>query len=74
MATKREKEDIKQSFERTLRNCYFYEKENKTISLANEIGVLRGIAYTMQTIGICPHDTDAFIYFIDVQQKLKGKE
>ena len=73
MATKREKEEIRKIFIRTLNNCYYYEENNKTISLANEIGVLRGLAYAVEVIGICPH-TDDFLYFINIQQKLKEKD
>ena len=69
----KEKEEIIKLFEKTLNNCYWYEKENKTISLANEIGVLRGLAYAMETMGLCPH-TMFFLHFIDVQQKLKDTE
>lgn len=73
MATKKEKKEIIQLFERTLNNCSYYEKNNKTISLANEIGVLRGIAYIMEVVNLCPH-TDLFLHYIDVQQKLKDME
>ena len=73
MATRKEKTEIIQVFERTLNNCRYYEKNNKTISLANEIGVLRGVAYTMEAVGLCPH-TDSFLYYIDVQQKFKDME
>ena len=71
MATKREKEEIRKIFIRTLNNCCYYEENNKTISLANEIGVLRGVAYTMEVVGLCPH-TDSFLHYIDIQQKLKA--
>lgn len=73
MATKKEKEEIIKLFERTLNNCSYYENNNKTISLANEIGVLRGIAYTMEVVGLCPY-TDSFLHYIDIQQKLKDME
>lgn len=61
---------LNELFERTLKNCAFYEKEGKTISLANEIGVLRGIGYCMELEGECPH-TEEFMHFIEIQQKLK---
>lgn len=64
------KNKLIESFERTLRNCSFYEKEGKAMSLANEIGVLRGIAYCMELEGECPH-TEEFMHFIEIQQKLK---
>lgn len=74
MATKKEKEEIRKIFIRTIGNCCWYEKENKTISLVNEIGVLRGVGYAMESIGLCPHVDMHFMYFIDLQQKLKGKK
>lgn len=73
MATKKEKKEIIQLFERTINNCLYYEENNKTVSLANEIGVLRGIAYTMEAVSLCPH-TDLFLHYINVQQKLKDME
>lgn len=73
MAANKEKEEIIKLFKRTLNNCYYYEENNKTISLANEIGVLRGLAYAMEAIGLCPH-TDSFLHYIDIQQKLKDME
>lgn len=60
-------------YERTLNNCRFYEKEGLKISLNNEIGVLRGIAYCMDLAGECPHN-DEFNHFIDIQNKFKEEE
>ncbi len=57
-------------FERTLRNCEFYEKEKKPNALCNEIGVLRGIMYCMEIVGICPH-TDKAMHYIEMQEKFK---
>lgn len=74
MTTKKEREDIKQSFERTMNNCIFYETEGKTIALVNEIGVLRGLCYAMQILGIGSFNSEEFLHFIDVQQKLKRGE
>lgn len=61
---------LNELFERTLKNCSFYEKEGKTINLVNEIGVLRGIGYCMELEGECLH-TEEFMHFIEIQQKLK---
>lgn len=61
---------LNELFERTLKNCSFYEKEGKTINLVNEIGVLRGIGYCMELEGECSH-TEEFMHFIEIQQKLK---
>ena len=56
-------------WERTLKNCKFYEKENDIKHLLNEIGVLRGIAYVLELTGQCPH-TDKFLHFIEIQNEL----
>ena len=62
---------LNELFERTLKNCSFYEKEGKTINLVNEIGVLRGIGYyCMELEGECPH-TEEFMHFIEIQKKLQ---
>lgn len=60
-------------YERTMRNCFFYEKEVMMASLLNEIGVLRGIAYCMEATGLCPH-TPAFLHFIEIQQMCKSND
>lgn len=60
-------------FERTINNCKFYEKEGKTNSLLNEIGVLRGIMYCMELCGQEYRNEDT-IHFIEIQQKLKEKD
>ena len=46
-----------QLFDRTMTNCLFYENEGKTNCLLNEIGVLRGIAYTLEAVGYVYHRT-----------------
>ena len=56
-------------FNRTLNNCLFYERENKPEHLLNEIGCLRGIAYAMEVMNMCPH-TDEFLRFISIQNEL----
>jgi len=61
-------------FARTLRNCEFFENEGGVpIHLANEIGVLRGVSYCMEVVGVCPHTPD-FMHFIEEQQRLKAGE
>lgn len=77
MATKREEEEIRKVFIRTIGNCCWYESKGDKVSLLNEIGVLRGVRYAMDSIGLCPH-VDVyfdihFMYFIDLQQKLKDE-
>ena len=56
-------------WERTLKNCKFYEEENDMKHLLNEIGVLRGIAYVLEITGQCPH-TEEFLHFIEIQNEL----
>lgn len=59
-------------YRRTLRNCQFYEKENNIKKLINEIGVLRGIFYCLQSVGVSCED-DEFKYFIDKQVELTSE-
>lgn len=63
---------IKDVYERTMNNCKFYEKEGDkaSLSLLHEIGVLRGVAYCMEIIGM-PFVNDDFMRFINKQQDLK---
>ena len=56
-------------FERTLKNCRFYKEEGDTARLLNEIGVLRGIAYCMEEVDLCPH-SDEFSMWIGMQQQI----
>ena len=60
-------------YERTLNNCKVYEKEKNHKALLNEIGVLRGVAYVLDLVGVCYHSED-FIHFIDLQEKFKNEE
>ena len=64
---------VKEIFERTLNNCIFYENQGNGKRLLNEIGVLRGVAYVMDEMGICSHN-QLFVHFIDLQNKLHGDE
>lgn len=56
-------------YDRTLKNCKYYERENKPASLNNEIGVLRGVAYCMEVCGLCVHGDDDFLHFISKQER-----
>lgn len=60
-------------FERTKRNCLYYERNGERMSLMNEIGVLRGVAYCMEQASICPHDEE-FLRLIALQQEMKAEE
>lgn len=72
--TIKEKEKMIALLDRTYYNCLFYKENNNSYSLANEIGVLRGIAYCLSEIaGICPHNED-FLEMIEIQQKLKSRD
>lgn len=76
MTTKREEEEIRKVFIRTIGNCCWYESKGDKVSLLNEIGVLRGLAYAIYAMGnvtICPHNDIHFTYFIELQQKLKDE-
>ena len=69
-----EKNKMIELFNRTYGNCLYYKERSKEYSLANEIGVLRGIAYCLSDIaGICPHNGD-FMEMIGIQQLLKEKD
>jgi len=57
------------TYERTLKNCEFYEKEEDYAHLLNEIGVLRGAAYGLEENGICVH-TPEHHHFIEVQNAI----
>lgn len=72
--TTKEKNKMIELLDRTYYNCLYYKENNKEYSLANEIGVLRGIAYCLSDVaGICPHNDD-FMEMIDIQQRLKEKD
>ena len=66
-------EEIVKLFDRTFNNCLWYKGRDEEYSLANEIGVLRGIAYCMEVVGLCPH-TDEFLRMIDIQEELKSRD
>lgn len=60
-------------FNRTLSNCEFYENENRTTSLLNEIGVLRGIAYCLEALNIDVLELSAFQHYIEIQNQELNK-
>jgi hypothetical protein len=60
-------------YDRTIANCLFYERENKKAHLLNEIGVLRGVAYCLESMGMCPH-TAEFLRLINLQNELTKGE
>lgn len=65
---------ITKMFTRTINNCNYYEENNMTKSLLNEIGCLRGIAYCMEEMGLCPHNFPDFLRLIKKQQELLEAE
>ena len=66
-------ETLIECYNQTMNNCKYYEREQMKTCLANEIGVLRGVAYAMEMAGECPHDPD-FMHFIGIQNKLTKAE
>ena len=44
------KEKIYKLYNRTYRNCEYYRKQGKQKELLNEIGVLRGIVYSLDAV------------------------
>ena len=60
-------------FKRTLSNCEFYENENRTNSLLNELGVLRGIAYCLEVLNIDVLEFSSFQHYIEIQNQELNK-
>lgn len=64
-----------QLYDRTMKNCLYYEKEGKKLALLNEIGCLRGIAYALECYMWFNHYTDSqFIRLIEIQQEMKEEK
>ena len=63
------KRELVASFVRTMNNCRFYEDEERLGHLLDEIGTLRGLAYALEAVGICPH-SEEFLRYIDMSQSL----
>ena len=61
---------MKELYERTIRNCEYYEKNKDFTRLLNEIGVLRGIAYCLENDGQCVQDDERFIRYIEMQNNI----
>ena len=73
--TRKENLELTSIFYRTIRNCQFYEREKDLKKLLNEIGCLRGIAYSLEALGSdLPYNDKEFARFIDLQEKLKAVE
>lgn len=67
--------NIVEIYERTKANCSYYEREGKRLSLLNEIGVLRGVAYCLEVMtGKLPFDDSEFMRLIDIQKEMKNQE
>ena len=64
-------DSVTEAYGNTLKNCKYYEDNKDYTALLNEVGVLRGIVYCMETIGFQP-DMKDFLHFIDIQVYLKG--
>ncbi len=60
-------------FNRTLSNCELYKNENRTTSLLNEIGVLRGIAYCLEAFDIDVCEFPTFQHYIEIQNQELNK-
>ena len=63
------KKQVIEIYNRTMKNCKFYEREGKKPELLNEIGTLRGVAYCVEALGECPHNDELF-HFIEIQNEL----
>lgn len=61
---------MKELYERTIRNCEYYEANKDFKRLLNEIGVLRGIAYCLENNGQCVHADERFIHYIEMQNNI----
>lgn len=57
-------------YDRTLKNCEFYERENDKIHLLAEIGCLRGISYCLEENGINTFELSGLMYFINISNEL----
>ena len=61
---------MKELYEKTIRNCEYYEWHKYFKRLLNEIGVLRGIAYCLEYNGQCVHGDEKFIRYIEMQNNI----
>lgn len=74
--TNRIQKEMDEIYKRTMKNCLFYQEKGFKDALLNEIGVLRGVVYCMETVGLMPdHENFSdFLHFIDIQQERKIAE
>lgn len=68
---KKEIDTLFRMYSRTINNCHFYENEKMAECLLNEIGVLRGISYALETFNICPHNNPEYLRLIKLQETMK---
>lgn len=68
--------EMDEIYKRTMQNCLFYQEKGFEDALLNEIGVLRGVVYCMETVGLMPdYETFSdFLHFLDVQKERKMAE
>ena len=75
---KKEIKKIQEIWIKTMNNCEFYEKERDTKKLLNEIGVLRGLYYVQDELGLNICLYRHFEHFISIQNaetcKLRSKK
>ena len=58
-------------YNRTLRNCNFYESKSDIVNLIAEIGCLRGIAYCLQECGVDPLTLPELVRYIYISNERK---
>ena len=58
-------------YDRTLRNCQYYESKNDIPNLIAEIGCLRGIAYCLQVCGTDPLTLPELVRYIYISNERK---
>ena len=68
--------EMDEIYKRTMQNCLFYQEKGFKDALLNEIGVLRGVVYCMETVGLMPdrETFSDFLRFLDVQNERKKVE
>lgn len=60
---------VMELWNRTLKNCRYYEQENKLKYLLREIGVLRGLADVLR-ISNQSYYTEEYQHFLNIQNEL----
>ncbi len=74
MARKTHRDRMVDVYERTLKNCAFYESEGMERKLLNEIGVLRGVAYCLGDTGNFDAVDARFVNALETADRLFKKE